>query len=142
MIGKTIDKLNVGDSASFSKTIAESDVYLYAGVTGDLNPAHINEEYAKKTFFKTRIVHGMLLGGLISTVIAIKLPGPGTIYVRQELNWLAPVLIGDTVTATVEVSGIDREKNRVKMKTICANQKGITVLDGEAVVSPPKPPKA
>jgi 3-hydroxybutyryl-CoA dehydratase len=142
MIGKTIDKLNVGDSASFSKTIAESDVYLYAGVTGDLNPAHINEEYAKKTFFKTRIVHGMLLGGLISTVIAIKLPGPGTIYVRQELNWLAPVLMGDTVTATVEVSGIDREKNRVKMKTICTNQKGITVLDGEAVVSPPKPPKA
>jgi 3-hydroxybutyryl-CoA dehydratase len=142
MIGKTIDKLNVGDSASFSKTIAESDVYLYAGVTGDLNPAHINEEYAKKTFFKTRIVHGMLLGGLISTVIASKLPGPGTIYIRQELNWIAPVLMGDTVTATVEVSWIDREKNRVKMKTICTNQKGITVLDGEAVVSPPKPPKA
>jgi 3-hydroxybutyryl-CoA dehydratase len=141
MIGKTIDGLKMGDSASFSKTIAESDVYLYAGVTGDLNPAHINEEYAKKTFFKTRIVHGMLLGGLISTVFSSKLPGPGTIYIRQELNFLAPVLMGNTVTATVEVFEIDMEKNRVKMKTICKNQDGVTVVDGEALVSPPKPPK-
>ena len=142
MIGKTIDKLNEGDSASFSKTIAESDVYLYAGVTGDLNPAHVNEEYAKKTFFKTRIVHGMLLGGLISTVIASKLPCPGTIYIRQELNFIAPVHMGDTVTATVEVKEVDREKNRVKMRTHCTNQEDITVIDGAAIVSPPKPPKA
>jgi len=142
MIGKTIDKLNVGDFASFSKTIAESDVYLYAGVTGDLNPAHINEEYAKKTFFKTRIVHGMLLGGLISTVLASKLPGPGTIYIQQELHFIAPVHMGDTVSATVEVTEIDAEKNRAKMRTFCTNQEGITVLDGAAVVSPPKTPKA
>ena len=141
MIGKTFDELQVGDTAEFSKTISESDVYLYAGVTGDLNPAHINEEYAKKTFFKTRIVHGMLVGGLISTVLSTKLPGPGSIYIRQELNFLAPVRIGDTVTARVEIADMDREKKRLKMKTVCVNQEGITVLDGAAVVSPPRPLK-
>jgi 3-hydroxybutyryl-CoA dehydratase len=141
MIGKTFDELQVGDTAEFSKTISESDVYLYAGVTGDFNPAHINEEYAKKTFFETRIVHGMLVGGLISTVIATKLPGPGSIYIRQELNFLAPVRIGDTVTARVEIADMDREKKRLKMKTVCVNQEGITVLDGAAVVSPPRPLK-
>ena len=141
MIGKTFDELRLGDAAEFSKTISESDVYLYAGVTGDFNPAHINEEYAKKTFFETRIVHGMLVGGLISTVIATKLPGPGTIYIRQELNFLAPVRIGDTVTARVEIADIDSEKKRLKMKTVCVNQEGITVLDGAAVLSPPRPIK-
>ena len=141
MIGKTFDELQVGDTAEFSKTISESDVYLYAGVTGDFNPAHINEEYAKKTFFETRIVHGMLVGGFISTVIATKLPGPGSIYIRQELNFLAPVRIGDTVTARVEIADMDREKKRLKMKTVCVNQEGITVLDGAAVVSPPRPLK-
>ena len=79
MIGKTIDELKVGDVAEFAKTISESDIYLYAGVTGDVNPVHINEAYAQKTFFKTRIAHGMLLGGFISTVVENKLPGPGTI---------------------------------------------------------------
>ncbi len=95
MIGKTITELKVGEKAEFSKTISESDVYLYAGVTGDLNPAHINEEYAKHTFFKTRIAHGLLSAGLISTVIGNELPGPGSIYIRQELNFLAPVHMGD-----------------------------------------------
>ncbi len=138
MIGKTIKELKVGERAEFSKTISETDVYLYAGVTGDLNPAHINEEYAKKTFFKTRIAHGMLSAGLISTVLGNELPGPGSVYIRQELNFLAPVHIGDTVTARAEVIEILSEENRVKLKTSCINQNGVTVLDGEAVVSPPK----
>jgi 3-hydroxybutyryl-CoA dehydratase len=138
MIGKTIEELQVGDKAEFTKTLCESDVYLYAGVTGDLNPAHVNEEYAKKTFFKTRIVHGMLLGGLISGVLGNKLPGPGTIYIRQELDFLAPVRFGDTITAAVEIMEIHKEEKRVKAKTTCVNQDGIKVLDGRAIVSPPK----
>jgi len=142
MIGKTIDELAVGDAAEFTKTISESDVYLYAGVTGDLNPAHVNEEYAKKTFFKTRIAHGMLLAGLISGVLGNKLPGPGTIYIRQELNFLAAVRIGDTITASVEVAAIMREAKRIRVRTKCVNQDGITVLDGEALVSPPQPLKS
>jgi 3-hydroxybutyryl-CoA dehydratase len=141
MIGKTINELKVGDAAQFAKTIAESDIYLYAGVTGDLNPAHVNEEYAKNTFFKTRIAHGMLLAGLISAVIGTILPGPGTIYINQELNFLAPVRIGDTITAHVEVVQVISEKNRIRVKTFCMKQDGTTVLDGEGIVSPPKPTK-
>ena len=142
MIGKTIEELRVGDKAEFTKTLSESDVYLYAGVTGDLNPAHVNEDYARKTFFKTRIVHGMLLGGLISGVLGNKLPGPGTIYIRQELDFLAPVRFGDTITAAVEIAEIDGEQKRVKLKTTCVNQEGTMVLKGEATVSPPKKPKS
>ena len=138
MIGKTIEELEVGERAEFSKTISETDVYLYAGITGDLNPAHINEAYAGTTFFKTRIVHGMLLGGLISGVLGNKLPGPGTIYIRQEMDFLAPVRFGDTITAAVEVSEIHKEQKRVRVKTTCVNQEGTLVLSGEAVVSPPK----
>lgn len=141
MIGKTINELNIGEVAEFAKTISESDIYLYAGVTGDFNPAHVNEVYAKNTFFKTRIAHGMLSAGLISAAIANKLPGPGTIYLKQELNFLAPVRIGDTITARVEVIGLIVDKNRVKLKTTCFNQENVRVLDGEALVSPPRLPK-
>ena len=141
MIGKTIDELKIGDTAEFSKTVSESDIYQFAGITGDFNPAHMNEEYAKKTFFKTRIAHGMLAAGFISTVIGTKLPGTGSIYVKQNLSFLAPVRIGDTITACVEVIEIIAEKKRVRLKTTCINQEGTQVLDGEAVVSPPKPPK-
>jgi len=141
MIGKTIDKLNIGDTAEFAKTVSESDIYLYAGITGDFNPAHMNEEYAKKTFFKTRIAHGMLSAGFISTVIGNELPGTGSIYVKQDLRFLAPVRIGDTITARVEVIEIMDGKNRVRLKTVCVNQEGTQVLDGEATVSPPKPLK-
>jgi len=108
--GKSIDKLQVGDVAEFAKTISETDIYLYAGITGDFNPAHVNEAYAKNTFFKTRIAHGMLTAGLISAVIANQLPGPGTIYLKQELNFLAPVHMGDTITGRVEVIEINAEK--------------------------------
>lgn len=138
MIGKTINELSIGDTAEFTKTIAESDIYLFAGVTGDLNPAHINETYAQKTFFKTRIAHGMLLAGFISTVIGMKLPGPGAIYIRQELKFLAPARIGDTITARVEVTQMQSEKNRITLRTTCTNQENTLILDGEATISPPK----
>ena len=138
MKGKTIEDIHVGDAAEFAKTISESDIYLFAGITGDLNPAHINEAYAAKTFFKTRIAHGMLLGGFISAILGNQLPGPGTIYVRQELNFLAPVRMGDTITTRAEVLEIIAEKNRVRLKTTCVNQEGTMVLEGEAIVSPPK----
>ncbi|MGO9118528.1 MAG: MaoC family dehydratase [Desulfomonilaceae bacterium] len=141
MIGKTIHELHLGDPAEFAKTISESDIYLYAGITGDFNAAHINEAYAQKTFFKTRIAHGMLVAGLISGVGGNMLPGPGAIYVRQELDFLAPVHIGDTITARVEVIEIMMDKNRVKLRTTCVNQDGVQVLDGLAILSPPKPPK-
>jgi 3-hydroxybutyryl-CoA dehydratase len=141
MIGKTIEELKVGDTARFSKTISESDVYLFAGVTGDLNPAHVNEDYAKVTYFKTRIAHGMLSASLISGVIGTRLPGPGTIYMHQEVSFLAPVKIGDTVTAIVEVAEIMAEKKRVRLKTVCINQENTTVVDGEAIVSPPRAPQ-
>ena len=141
MTGKSIDQLKVGESAKIVKTISESDIYLYAGITCDFNPAHMNEEYAKNTFFKTRIAHGMLIAGFISAVIGNQLPGPGTIYIKQELQFLAPVRIGDTITAIVEVSEIFRDENRVKLSTFCLNHQGTKVMDGEALVSPPKVPK-
>jgi 3-hydroxybutyryl-CoA dehydratase len=142
MIGKTIDQLGLGDSAEFTKTISESDIYLFAGLTGDLNPAHINEPYAQRTFFKARIAHGMLMAGFISAVIGMQLPGPGSIYIRQELKFLAPARIGDTITARAEVTEIVSEKNRITLRTTCTNQEGTLVVDGEATVSPPKPKKA
>lgn len=141
MAGKTIADLKRGDTASFSKTVSEADIYLFAGVTGDLNPAHIDEQYAKGTFFKTRIAHGSLLAGFISAVMGTILPGPGTVYVRQELNFLAPAHIGDTVTAVVEITELDQAKNRVHLRTFCRNQDEVLLVDGLATVSPPKPPK-
>ena len=142
MIGKTIEEMKVGDTAKFSKTVSESDVYLFAGVTGDLNPAHVSEEFAKDTFFKTRIAHGMLSASFISTVIGTMLPGPGSVYMRQEANFLAPVKFGDTITAIVEVAEIIADKKRVRLKTYCINQEKTIVVDGEALVSPPRAPKS
>ncbi|CCK81851.1 MULTISPECIES: MaoC family dehydratase [Desulfobacula] len=138
MIGKTIDQLKIGDSDEFTKTISESDIYLFAGITGDLNPAHINEEYAKNTFFKGRIAHGLFIGGFVSTVIGTKLPGPGSIYSEQQLKFLAPVRIGDTITARVEVKEINIEKNKITLETSCFNQNKIIVVDGKAIIHPPK----
>lgn len=124
----------VGQTASFSKTITESDVYTFAGLSGDLNPAHINEEYAKNTRFGGRIAHGMLSAGLISAVIGMQLPGPGTIYMGQTLKFLAPVHFGDTVTATVKVLSIDEERHRAVLETTCTNQENALVVSGEAKV--------
>jgi 3-hydroxybutyryl-CoA dehydratase len=139
MIGKTIDELSVGDAAEFAKTISETDVYLFAGITGDLNPAHINQAASEKTFFKGRIAHGMLSAGLISAVLGMQLPGPGSIYLSQDLRFKAPVKIGDTITARVEVVELMKEKKRVKLSTTCTNQDGTIVLEGEALVMPPRP---
>lgn len=138
MIGKRAHELKIGASATFSKTISETDIYLYAGITGDMNPAHINEVYAQGTFFERRIAHGMLPAGFISNVLGTLLPGPGTIYMKQSLAFRAPVYIGDTITAKVEVVEVNVEKNRVRLNTTCTNQNGTLVLDGEALVSPPK----
>jgi len=138
MNGKTIDEMKVGDVAEFAKTVSESDIYQYAGVTGDFNPAHINEEYAANTFFKTRIAHGMLSAGFISNVLGNQLPGPGAVYIRQSLNFTAPVRIGDTIKAIVEVIDLNKDKNRVTLKTRCINQEGTVVIDGEATLSPVK----
>jgi len=139
MIGSTFDQLEVGDSSEFSKTISEADVYLYAGISGDLNPAHINEVYAQGTFFKNRIAHGMLTASFISAVIGMQLPGPGTIYMGQTLEFLAPVRINDTVTARVEVIEKMDDKKRVRLATTCVNQHGTKLISGEALVSPPRP---
>jgi 3-hydroxybutyryl-CoA dehydratase len=136
--GFTIDDMTIGQKAQFTKTVSESDVYQYAGVTGDFNPAHIDECYASQTAFKTRIAHGMLLGGFISNVLGNQLPGPGTIYIQQQLNFKAPVKIGDTITAVAEVIEIIEDRKRARLKTTCTNQDGAVVLEGEALVSPPR----
>jgi 3-hydroxybutyryl-CoA dehydratase len=141
MNGLTIDELKVGDSAEQSKTVSETDIYLFAGITGDFNPAHVDEEYARRTFFGTRIAHGLLTAGFISAVLGCRLPGPGAVYMRQELSFLGPVRIGDTITARVEVLEIDREKGRARLLTTCDNQEGKRVLTGEALVSPRRPSK-
>ena len=138
MSGLTIDKLSLGDTDQFSKTISESDIYLFAGISGDLNAAHVDAEFARGTVFKKRIAHGFLIGGLISTVIGTRLPGPGTIYREQTLNFLAPVYIGDTITARVEITERDTTKNKITLKTWCTNQDGKTVIEGRAVIHPPK----
>ena len=138
MKGYTINELTVGQKASFAKTITEADVYLFAGVTGDINPAHLNEEYAKNTLFKGRIAHGMLSAGLISAVLGVHLPGPGTIYMKQDLRFKAPVRFGDTITAEATVKEIIADKGRVVITTICTNQEGTVVTEGEALVMPPK----
>ncbi|MBI9085498.1 MAG: MaoC family dehydratase [Desulfobacterales bacterium] len=142
MIGKTVEQIHPGQFSEFTKTVSESDVYLYAGISGDFNPAHVNQTYAEKTFFKSRIAHGLLSAGFISAAIAGGLPGPGTVYLRQELDFTAPVYMGDTITARVEVIEVNAEKNRVKMKTTCRNQDGEIVIDGYCLVSPPKRKKA
>ena len=134
-----IMQLYVGQTAEFTKTISESDVYLFAGISGDHNPMHVNDVYAKQSRFKGRICHGMLSSSLISTVIGTKLPGNGSVYVRQQLLFKAPVLFGDTITAKVEIEEIDLEKNRVQLRTYCLNQDGIMVTDGTAIVIPPQP---
>lgn len=128
----------VGQTASVARTISESDVYLFAGITGDQNPAHTNEEYAKNTHFKTRIAHGMLSAGLISAVLGMRLPGPGTIYLGQTLKFLAPVHIGDTITAAAEIKSLDLERGRVVLTTTCTNQEGTVVTAGEATAALPK----
>ena len=126
--------LKIGMKESVSKTITETDVVLYAGITLDVNPAHLNEEHAKQTMFKHRIAHGMLTAGLVSAVLGTKLPGEGSIYMGQDLKFTAPVCFGDTITATAEIIELIPEKNRVILSTICTNQEGKIVLKGQATI--------
>jgi 3-hydroxybutyryl-CoA dehydratase len=130
--------LSLNQSETFRKTISESDVYLFAGITGDTNPAHIDEVYANSTRFGKRIAHGLLVSSFISTVLGTKLPGPGTIYISQSLNFKAPVYIGDTIEAKVTVKEIIKEKNRVILLTEIYNQNQELVVTGEAMVLAPK----
>ncbi len=134
----TIHEMKVGQSASVTKTVSETDVYLFAGITGDLNPAHTNQVASEKTMFKGRIAHGMLSAGFISAVLGMYLPGPGTIYMAQELKFTAPVHMGDTITATGTVAELNVEKNVAKIETVCTNQDGKVVVKGMATVMPPK----
>jgi 3-hydroxybutyryl-CoA dehydratase len=136
--GKSIDELKVGDSAQFSKTITETDINDFAKVTGDFNPVHLDQAYAEKTIFKGRIAHGLLSVGLLSSILGNILPGYGTIYLSHDIKFLAPVKIGDTITARVEVIELVQEKNRAKFKTSCMNQNGKEVVDGIAWAMPPK----
>lgn len=128
------EDIHVGDKASLSKTISEYDVYAFAGVTGDFNPAHVNAEFAKNSLFKQRIAHGMISAGLISAVLGTELPGIDTIYMNQELSFLAPVLYGDTLTATVECIEKDDKKHRIIFHTTVTNQNDKLVTDGKARV--------
>lgn len=138
MKGISIQELTVGEESSFSKTITEYDVYNFAGIVGDFNSIHINDEYAKKSIFGKRIAHGVISAGLISTVIGNKLPGEGTIYLKQNTTFLKPVYFNDTITAIVKVVKINIEKNRVLLETKCLNQNKEIVLIGESEVMPPK----
>ncbi|MGM0415304.1 MAG: MaoC family dehydratase [Bacillota bacterium] len=131
---RSYNSFQIGDTASFSKTITESDVSNYAGITGDFNPVHIDQEFAKNSFFKDRIVHGMLSAGLISAVLGTKLPGPGAIYLSQELKFKKSVKINDTITAKVEVTGKRPDKKILKLKTTCFNQKDDQVITGNAEI--------
>lgn len=132
---ETKNTLSLGQTASFSKTITESDVYNFAGIVGDFNSAHVNAVEAEKGIFGKRVAHGMLVGSLISTVLGTKLPGPGTIYMEQDCKFLAPVYFEDTITATVTVSNvINAEKGIYKLSTTAVNQENKKVVDGYAVV--------
>ena len=127
-------RLNVGDSAEITKTIEQADIHAFAAVTGDHNPVHVDEAFAQKTQFGRRIAHGMLTASLISAVLANKLPGEGSVYLGQTLQFVAPVFPGDEVTARVTVREVREGKPIVKLETICVNQHGRTVIRGEATV--------
>jgi 3-hydroxybutyryl-CoA dehydratase len=129
-----IDELQVGQAAEMAKTVTEADIALFAGVTGDFNPVHVDAVAAAQSRFGERIAHGMLSAGFISAVIAMRLPGPGSIYLSQSLRFTKPVRIGDTVTTRVEVAEVMAPKRRLRLATVCRNQNGETVVEGEAVV--------
>lgn len=136
MDGFAFEDLHLGQTARFSKTITEADILMFAAVSGDTNPVHIDAEHAAGTMFKQRIAHGMLSAGLISAVLGTRLPGPGTIYMGQTLKFRAPVKIGDTVTAVVEVTALDPAKRRATLSTTCLVG-GKPVIEGEATVMVP-----
>ncbi len=132
----TFEDMAVGMTASFSKTVTDADLVLFVGVSGDTNPVHLDEDYAGGTMFKGRVAHGALTASFISTVLGTKLPGPGSIYVAQTLKFKAPVRVGDTVTARVEVVSLVPERKFVVFKTQCFVRETL-VIDGEATMKLP-----
>jgi 3-hydroxybutyryl-CoA dehydratase len=132
-----INEIEIGMSESYSQTISEGDVKVYAGISGDRNPVHMDEEYAEKSRYKKRIAHGMISSSFFSALFGTKLPGPGCVYVNQSLNFKRPVYIGDTVTAIITVTKIDEIKSRVYFDTVC-KVKNKTVIDGKAELYIPK----
>jgi 3-hydroxybutyryl-CoA dehydratase len=137
MNGLFLEDLKVGQQAMYGRTVTDADILAFAGVSGDTNPIHLHDGFAKGTRFGQRIAHGMLSAGYISTVIGTKLPGPGAIYVSQSLNFMAPVLVGETITAVATITDIDEKRRRVTLKTQCLNGDKV-VIDGEAVVLVPR----
>lgn len=127
------EEIRIGDAAEMAKTVTESDVTLFAGLTGDFNPVHVDEVAAATSMFGGRVAHGILSAGFISAVLGMRLPGPGSVYVSQSLRFTKPIRIGDTVTARVEVVEV-MAKRRLRLATTCRNQHGETVVEGEAVV--------
>ena len=136
LMGYCIEELSVGMTAVFAKTVTEADIVLFAGISGDINPVHLNHEFATETMFEGRIAHGMLTASFISTVIGTKLPGPGAIYLKQSLHFKAPVRAGDTVRARVTITEVIAEKRRIVMDTVATIGDQI-VLDGEATILVP-----
>jgi 3-hydroxybutyryl-CoA dehydratase len=134
--GLSIEQMEVGQSATMSKTVTEADIVMFAGVTGDLNPAHIDAEYAASSMFKERIAHGMLSAGFISATIAMKLPGPGSIYLSQNLNFKAPVMIGDTVKTTVTITAINEKRKIIELDTTCTVASKPVVLGQASILKP------
>ena len=134
--GHCIEDLSVGMTASFAKTVTEADIVLFAGISGDTNPVHLNQEYASSTMFQGRIAHGMLSVSFISAVLGTKLPGPGAIYMGQTLRFKAPVRAGDTVTARATVTEVIPEKRRVVVRTVCTVGETV-VIEGEAMLMVP-----
>ena len=126
--------IKVGDEASLARTITEAHIVNYAGITGDMNPLHVDAEYAAQSLFKERIAHGMLVAGLISAVLGTQLPGPNSIYLGQDLKFMAPVMIGDTIKVVVTVTGKRDEKRIITLRTTACNQRGEMVIDGNAVL--------
>lgn len=134
--GHFIEDLVVGQSDEFTKAVTEKEIELFAEVSGDDNPVHLDADYAAQTMFKERIAHGMLSAGFISAVIGTRLPGPGAIYMSQQLRFKAPVKIGDVVTARCTITKIDAGRRRVTLETVCLVD-GKPVIDGEALVMVP-----
>ncbi len=128
------EDISIGQREEMTKTISDSDVVLFAQITGDINPVHLDGSYAQKSIFKRRVVHGMLTASLISAVLGTKLPGHGSVYLGQRLNFKKPVFIGDTVTTIVEVLEKNETKRLLKLLTLCKNQNGDVVIDGEAMI--------
>ena len=137
MTSTAIQSLAIGQSVEVPTVVTAHMVELFAEATGDRNPVHLDEEFAAKSRFGGRIAHGMLTAGFVSAAIASKLPGPGSIYMGQTLRFSRPVMLGDTVTVKLQVIEIITEKKRVRLSTVCTNQKGETIMEGEATVMVP-----